>query len=79
MSYKERLVPTFVPALVTVLFRLEKEKGSALSRDEVVAARDRSVAIMLPESEAVEMAKARGYTDLDPEKAWEQWQTIRGK
>ncbi|WP_426787915.1 hypothetical protein [Xanthomonas campestris] len=40
MSDEEELIITPVPALVAVLFRLEQEKGSALTKAEVIEARD---------------------------------------
>jgi hypothetical protein len=73
----ERLIPTFVPPLVTLLVNAERQKGSSLDPAEVAAVRDRGVCIMLPESEAVKLAQARGYGDIDPERAWEQWQAVR--
>lgn len=44
---------------------------------EVNAIRDKCVCIMLPLSDARKMAEARGYDDIDPRAAWEQWQIAR--
>jgi hypothetical protein len=73
----EPLIPTFVPPLITLLVNAERQKGSPLNPGEVAAVRDRGVCIMLPNSEATKLAKARGYDDIDPEHAWDQWQVVR--
>lgn len=72
----ESLFPTFVPALTTLLATAERDKGSALTRDEVEAIRDRGVCIMLPASEA---SRVRGVSgaDINPANVWEEWQVIR--
>ena len=71
------LVPVFIPALVSILLRAEREYGSPLSREQVLAIRDKCAVIMLPEKQAAMMAEQRGYDDIDPEQAWEQWQEVR--
>lgn len=73
----EPLVPTFVPPLITLLANLEDAKGSPLTQAEVEEVRDRGVCIMLPASKAAAMAEGRGYHDLDPERAWDEWQDAR--
>jgi hypothetical protein len=73
----ELLIPTFVPPLFTLLVNAEQQKGSPLNAAEVAALRDQGVCIMLPKSEAAKLAEARGYDDLDPEHAWDQWQIVR--
>ncbi len=69
----EPLVPHPIPALVTILYRLEQDKGTALTEAEVVSARDKAVCIMLPLSRAVQLAEMRGYDDVDLENVWESW------
>lgn len=78
MSDEEELIITPVPALVAVLFRLEQGKGSALTKAEVIEARDNSTCIALPKSAYEAMVKARGYDDIDADLAWEEWLGIRG-
>jgi hypothetical protein len=73
----EPLIPTFVPPLITLLVNAERQKGAPLNPGEVAAVRDRSVCIMLPKSEATRLAQARGYDDIDPKHAWDQWQVVR--
>jgi len=72
----EPLVPTFVPALITLLAAAERDKGAALTRDEVESIRDRGVCIMLPASEAARVTGTSG-SDIDPAHVWEEWQSIR--
>ncbi len=74
---EERLVPVFMPSLVSVLLRHERDKGAPLTEDEVIAIRDKSVAVMLRQSAAAEMAQKRGYDDIDPERCWAEWQRVR--
>lgn len=74
---KEELVATPIPALVSVLLRKEQEKGSALTESEVLKIRDNAASIMLPMSANIKMAESRGYSDLNPSHAWEQWQKAR--
>jgi hypothetical protein len=71
------LIPVFIPALVVILTHEERAKGSPLTREEVLAIRDRGVCMMLRQSAASEMAAKRGYDDVDPESAWEEWQFVR--
>src|SRR5688572_24812807 len=73
----EPLIPTFVPLLITLLVNAERQKGSPLEAGEVAAVRDRGVCMMLARSEAIRLAQARGYEDIDPEHAWDQWQIVR--
>jgi hypothetical protein len=69
----EELIPVFMPSLVSVLLRHERDKGAALTEDEVIAIRDESAAIMLPRRLASEMGQKRGYDDIDPEQGWLEW------
>jgi hypothetical protein len=72
-----RLIPVFVPALVTLLTRAEKDRGRPLSEAEVIEIRDNGNCIMGPKSAAVAVDQGRGYNDIDPEHVWEHWQAIR--
>jgi hypothetical protein len=49
MSDDQPLVPVFIPPLVTVLAHAEAQKPGPLTQAEVLAIRDRSVCLMLPE------------------------------
>jgi hypothetical protein len=73
----EELVPTPIPALITILVSKEREKGSPLKEGEVLEIRDKAVCIMLPISAKEKMEESRGYPDLNPEYVWEQWLEAR--
>lgn len=74
---EENLKIVHVPALVAVLLNAEREKGSALSEQEVLEIRDSSECIVMPFDAADKVEKQRGYPDIDPEYAWEEWQVVR--
>lgn len=71
------LLPVFVPALHPILLALESEQGKPLTRAQVEAARDKGACIMMTPRDAQKLERSRGYCDLDPELAWEQWQLVR--
>lgn len=70
---EDELVIVHVPALVAVLAHLENEKGSPLTEAEVLSATDEANAMVMPKSAQRAIEKSRGYTDIDPENAWEEW------
>ncbi len=74
----EPLILVIIPALVEILAIHEREKGSALTEAEVLEIRNKSVCMVLPLSEAAKLAEGRGFDDIDPDDAWNQWQAIRG-
>ena len=76
-KHSEKLVPVFVPPLVTILHKKERAKGAPLTRQEVLEIRDNATMILVKASEAAKMADKRGYPDIDPDKAWEQWAAMR--
>lgn len=74
---EEPLVPVPIPALGVLLLNLERQKGSPLAQEEVLAARDKAVCMMLPLSAKRAMDEKRGYEDIDPENAWSDWLAFR--
>jgi hypothetical protein len=66
----------FMPALVVVLEALEQESGP-LTRRQVEDATERATCMTVEHRHARRMERARGYADIDPELAWEQWSTLR--
>lgn len=74
---EEPLIPVFIPALVVLLLDAERRKGSPLTEEEVLHIRDKGVCIVLPVEKVNGLDKTRGYSDLDPERVWEQWQVAR--
>jgi hypothetical protein len=73
----EELLIVPVPALVAVLLRLEEQKGAPLTEGEVLEARDNAACIAMPPCAHQAVVEARGYDDIDPERAWEEWLEIR--
>lgn len=69
----EELVITPIPALCLILLNLEKEKGSPLIEEEVLAARDSAVCMAVPRSVHTSMEESRGYRDLVLEDVWNDW------
>jgi hypothetical protein len=72
-----KLIPVFVPALHPVLMALERKNGAPLTQEQVESARDNGHCIMMDVRDAQMLERSRGYADLDPERAWEQWQLVR--
>ena len=66
----------FVPALVAVLTALEAENGP-LTPALVEQARDNAACIAMEHRDAQTLERSRGYADIDPELAWEQWCVVR--
>jgi hypothetical protein len=73
----EDIVIVHVPPLVAILSFREKAKGAPLTQSEVLAVRDQAPCMALPRQEATQLAAGRGYDDIDPENAWEEWQAVR--
>ena len=71
------LVITPIPALCLILVNMEKQKGSPLTEDEVVAARDAAVCMTVSRKVHAAMQESRGYRDLDLENVWEDWLGFR--
>jgi len=67
----------FIPSLIALLVAKEKEVCRPLTRQDVEHIRDNATAIELPEDVVEAMAVERGYPDIDPEKAWEEWLAFR--
>ena len=73
----DELVPVFIPSLTVLLLHFEQKKGKPLTEAEVLSIRDNATIVMMHRSGADELATSRGYDDLDPERAWEEWQGVR--
>lgn len=65
-----------VPALVIALKHAEDRKGSPLTESEVLAVRDNAPSIAMPRAEAANFIEARGYSDIDPRRCWQDWQRV---
>jgi hypothetical protein len=73
----DRLIITHIPSLVATLLNKEQAKGSALTQEEVETIRDEAPAKMLTPEQRAAVDEGRGYDDIDPERAWEDWQVAR--
>jgi hypothetical protein len=71
------LVPTIMPPLVSILLGRERAVGRALTRHEVERITTESPAVALAPDVAQKVERSRGYADLEPELAWEQWCLVR--
>ena len=71
------LVPTIIPPLITMLLARERSRGNPLTRHEVEDLVSKSPAIMMEARNALAVERARGYADIEPQLAWEQWQIAR--
>ncbi|HUQ06381.1 MAG TPA: hypothetical protein VM261_27950 [Kofleriaceae bacterium] len=71
------VVPVFVPSLAAVLTALEKKHGKPLTKKQVESARDGGACIAMTVPDLQKLERSRGYADLDPEFAWEQWKLVR--
>jgi len=66
-----------MPALVAILLSVEKKKGSPLTKQEVVTLRDKITVVVTEPADAKAVDDRRGYKDIDPSHAWEDWQVVR--
>lgn len=66
-----------VPSLAAILLSVEKKKGIPLTRPEVETLRDKMSVMAVPVDAAKEVEAKRGYKDVNPSRAWEEWQRPR--
>ena len=71
------LAIVIMPPLVTQFMAAERSRGRPLTRSEVESLVKDSPAIALEPAVALELERAAGYADIEPGRAWEQWQLIR--
>jgi hypothetical protein len=71
-----KLVLMPMPALVAVLLAREKEKGAPLTEEEVTSIRDNAASTATPLDVKLKVEAERGYLDINPKKAWLNWQSI---
>jgi len=77
MSEEEQLVFVFIPSLVSLLLRAERDKGAPLLESEVLAIRDGATCVATPADGARAVQDERGYEDIDPERCWAAWSAAR--
>lgn len=73
-----KLVPTIMPSLVALLLATERSEGRPLTEHEVERLVSNSTSIAMEPKDVRALERARGYADIEPELAWEQWQIVRG-
>ncbi|MBK6685997.1 MAG: hypothetical protein IPG45_16100 [Deltaproteobacteria bacterium] len=66
-----------MPSLVSVLHAAETSAGRPLSAREVESVVAQSCAVAMELKDKIRLEKSRGYADLEPDLAWEQWQIVR--
>jgi hypothetical protein len=71
------LAYVFMPSLAAVLYASEEENGQPLTREQVEELTSQAVCMTMEHSDAQKFERERGYADLDPEQAWDQWQIVR--
>jgi hypothetical protein len=69
-------VPIPIPTLFSILLAAERSKGP-LNQSAVEAITDSCTAIAMSIPDAIALERARGYADLEPRRAWPQWQLVR--
>jgi hypothetical protein len=74
---RTELRPVFIPALVHLLTAAEEKAGRGLHREEVERLTSEGACIMMTHADAKRLEQSRGYADLEPEHAWQQWQVLR--
>jgi len=72
-----KLELVFTPALAALLTSLQRTRGTPLTRQDVEATRDQGACIAMEPRDAQRLERERGYCDIDPELAWEQWNLVR--
>lgn len=72
-------VPVFIPTLVSILMAAEQQQGKPLSREQVEALTGEGTTMTMDPEDAIAMERSRGYADLEPQRAWAQWQLLSGR
>lgn len=64
----------FMPSLAAVLTAAEAQHGKPLTKAQVRQLTEQATCMTMKHEDARALERSRGYADLDPELAWEQWQ-----
>lgn len=70
----EPLLIVPVPSLIATLLAAQDKRRTPLTEEDVLRIRDAAPAIAMPMFAFEEVTHARGYRDIDPDNAWEEWQ-----
>lgn len=71
------LVPTPIPSLSALLKATEDSQSRSLSAAEVEAIVGQCACVAMDPRDVAALERSRGYADIEPELAWEQWQIVR--
>jgi len=67
----------FMPSLAATLMAAERDQGRPLTRLEVANIVSSSPVVAMTPTDALAVERSRGYADIEPERAWDQWQIVR--
>ncbi|MBL4686624.1 MAG: hypothetical protein JKY37_18655 [Nannocystaceae bacterium] len=70
-------VPWFIPSLWATLLAAEGAKAGQLTQSEVDAVVDNCTTIATSQADVRGLELSRGYIDIEPRRAWPQWQLVR--
>ena len=71
------LLPTPMPSLSAVLTASESSQQRPLTKAEVEATVENCACVAMHPGDVAELERSRGYADIEPQLAWEQWQIVR--
>ena len=74
-----KLIPVFIPSLGSLLINAEDKKASPLDENEVIQVRNKATVMMMKPADAQKLNERRGYSDVDPENCWHDWQNLRDR
>lgn len=70
-------VPVPIPALVALLSAAERRNGRPLTEGEVARIAEECVTMAIPLADVGVFERSRGHADIEPARAWAQWQIAR--
>jgi hypothetical protein len=70
---------TFIPALSVLAAHVEETLGAPLTRAQLEGLRDHTNVMALPQATVKHADEQRGFSDIDPARAWEEWQALRAQ
>jgi hypothetical protein len=76
-SGDDPLVLVFLPTLMALLARAERQKGEPLTDEEILQVRDGAACSAVPRSVSDSIAQRRGYADIDPVDVCASWDRMR--
>jgi hypothetical protein len=74
---KAKMLPVFMPSLLSRFREAEAESGSPLTSKQAEQIRENAVVLLIPEQTALKLQERRVFRDLDPDRFWTDWQQLR--